>query len=188
MDKRAIFAVALAGVASFLIGPGFAQETKQETKKTSGQAKVSPMTQDRLNTADKNATSFLLTNANYAQTRFHPARQIGRDNVKNLRVAWIFQTDVKESLETSPIVFDGVMYVTTSFSHVYALDAKTGAEIWHYKHKMGPVTTYCCGPNNRGVQVLGDLVYLATLDAKLVALNAKTGDVAWQIDIADPEL
>ena len=130
----------------------------------------------------------MLTNGNYAQTRFHPARQITRDNVKNLHAAWIFQTDVKESLETSPIVVDGVMYVTTSFSHVYALDAKTGAEIWHYKHKMGPVTTYCCGPNNRGVQVLGDLVYLATLDAKLVALNAKTGDVAWQSDIADPEL
>src|SRR5258708_8587554 len=53
---------------------------------------------------------------------------------------------------------------------------------------MGPGTTYCCGPNNRGVQVLGDLVYLATLDSKLVALNAKTGDVAWQSDIADPEL
>jgi len=188
MRKRAIFTVALAGVASFLIGPGFAQETKQESKKASGQAMVSPVTQDRLNTADKNANSFLLTNGNYAQTRFHPARQIGRDNVKNLHVAWIFQTEVKESLETSPIVFDGVMYVTTSFSHVYALDAKTGAEIWHYKHKMGPVTTYCCGPNNRGVQVLGDLVYLGTLDSKLVALNAKTGDVAWQSDIADPEL
>src|SRR3981189_2727347 len=188
MDKRAIFAVALAAVASFLTGPVFAQETKQETKKTSGQAMVSPVTQDQLNAADKNANSFLLTNGNYAQTRFPLARQIGRDNVKNLRVAWIFQTDVKESLETSPIVFDGVMYVTTSFSHVYALDAKTGAEIWHYKHKMGPVTTYCSGPNNRGVQVLGDLVYLATLDSKLVALNAKTGDVAWQSDIADAEL
>src|SRR6266478_6550232 len=188
MGKRAIFAAALAGVASFLIEPVFAQETKQETKKTSGQAMVSPVTQDQLNAADKNAKNFLLTNVNYAQTRFHPARQIGRDNVKNLHVAWIFQTDVKESLETSPIVLDGVMYVTTSFSHVYALDPKTGAEIWHYKHKMGPVTTYCCGPNNRGVQVLGDLVYLATLDSKLVALNAKTGDVAWQSDIADPEL
>src|SRR6478672_6586606 len=188
MGKRAIFAAALAGAASLLMAPVFAQETKQETKKTSGQAMVSPMTQDRLNTADKNANGFLLTNGNYAQTRFHPARQIGRDNVKNLRVAWIFQTDVKESLETSPIVIDGVMYVTTSFSHVYARDAKTGAEIWHYKHKMGPVTTYCCGPNNRGVQVLGDLVYLGTLDSKLVALNAKTGDVAWQSDIADPEL
>src|ERR1700716_234445 len=188
MGKRTILAAALAGTASLLLGPVFAQETKQETKKTSGQAMVSPMTQDRLNAADKNANGFLLTNGNYAQTRFHPARQIGRDNVKNLHVAWIFQTEVKESLETSPIVVDGVMFVTTSFSHVYALDAKTGAEIWHYKHKMGPVTTYCCGPNNRGVQVLGDLVYLATLDAKLVALNAKTGDVVWQSDIADPEL
>src|SRR3954449_9306394 len=188
MGKRTVLAAALAGAASLLLGPVLAQETKQETKKTSGQAMVSPMTQDRLNAADKDANSFLLTNGNYAQTRFHPAKQISRDNVKGLHVAWIFQTDVKESLETSPIVIDGVMYVTTSFSHVYALDPKTGAEIWHYKHKMGPVTTYCCGPNNRGVQVLGDLVYLATLDAKLVALKAKSGEVAWQTDIADPEL
>src|SRR6267142_3192392 len=188
MGKRSIVAAALAGAASLLLGPVFAQETKQETKKTSGQAMVSPMTQDRLNTGDKNANGFLLTNGNYAQTRFHPARQIGRDNVKNLHVAWIFQTEVKESLETSPIVVDGVMYVTTSFSHVYALDAKTGAELWHYKHAMGPITTYCCGPNNRGVEVFEDKVFLATLDAKLVALDAKTGKVVWQSTIADPEL
>jgi alcohol dehydrogenase (cytochrome c) len=188
MGKRAISAAAFALASGILTGPGLAQEVKQDAKSASSQAKISSVTQDQLNAADKNASNFLLTNGNYAQTRFHPAKQIGRDNVKNLHVAWIFQTDVKESLETSPIVIDGVMYVTTSFSHVYALDAKTGAEIWHYKHKMGPVTTYCCGPNNRGVQVLGDLVYLGTLDAKLVALNAKTGDVAWQTDIADPEL
>ena len=61
-------------------------------------------------------------------------------------------------------------------------------QLWHYNHKMGPITTYCCGPNNRGVQVLGDLVYLATLDSKLMALNAKTGEVVWQTNIADPEL
>src|SRR3984893_13694637 len=188
MNRISIVCAALFGVVGLFAVPSIAQETKQETKSPSGEAKVSPVTQAQLNAADKNATNFLLTNVNCAQTRFHPARQIGRENVKNLHVAWIFQTDVKESLETSPIVVDGVMFVTTSFSHVYALDAKTGAEIWHYKHKMGPVTTYCCGPNNRGVQVLGDLVYLATLDAKLVALNAKTGDVAWQSDIADPEL
>ncbi|MBV9138032.1 MAG: PQQ-binding-like beta-propeller repeat protein, partial [Hyphomicrobiales bacterium] len=109
-------------------------------------------------------------------------------NVSRLHPAWIFQTEVKESLETSPIVVDGVMYVTTSFSHVYALDARTGEELWHYKHKLGPVTTFCCGPNNRGVAAYGDMVYLATLDSKLVALDAKTGNVAWQTDIADPEL
>jgi len=188
MGQSAILAGVLYGVVGLLIGPAGAQETKQETKPASGPAMVSPVTQSKLNAADKSINDFLLTNGNYAQTRFHLARQIERGNVKNLHVAWIFQTDVKESLETSPIVVDGVMYVTTSFSHVYALDAKTGAQLWHYNHKMGLVTTYCCGPNNRGVQVLGDLVYVATLDSKLVALTAKTGEVAWQTDIADPEL
>src|SRR6267142_573226 len=188
MNRFSIVCAASFGVVCLLTGPSSAQETKQDTKLVLGQAPASPVTQQQLNAADKNATNFLLTNGNYAQTRFHPARQIDRGNVKKLHVAWIFQTDVKESLETSPIVVDGVMFVTTSFSHVYALDAKTGQQHWHYNHKMGPVTTYCCGPNNRGVQVLGDLVYLATLDSKLVALNAKTGDVVWKTDIADPEL
>ena len=91
-------------------------------------------------------------------------------------------------METAPIVVNGVMYVTTSFSHVYALDARTGEQLWHYKHKMGPITTYCCGPNNRGVAVSGDKVFMATLDAKLVALDAKTGKVVWETQIADPEL
>src|SRR4051794_37551947 len=177
---KALGALTAMFAAGLLSGVPVGQEVKQEQKSTLGNANVTPVTQELLNGADKSTKDFLHTNGNYAQTRFYPGKQISRDNVKNLHVAWIFQTDVKESLETSPIVVDGVMYVTTSFSHVYALDPKTGAEIWHYKHKMGPVTTYCCGPNNRGVQVLGDLVYVATLDAKLVALKAKTGDVAWQ--------
>src|ERR1700726_1111792 len=188
MNRFSIVCAALLGVAGLLTASVSAQETKQEAKSASGQAKVSPVTQQQLNSADKNTTNFLLTNGDYAQTRFHPAKQITRENVKKLHVAWIFQTDVKESMETSPIVVDGVMYVTTSFSHAYALDAKTGAQLWHYNHKMGLVTAYCCGPNKRGVQVLGDHVYLATLESKLVALKAKTGEVAWQSDIADPEL
>jgi alcohol dehydrogenase (cytochrome c) len=187
MDKYAFTGAALLCAVGLLTTQAGAQEVKQDAKSASGTATISPVTQDQLDKADKSASDFLLTNGNYAQTRFYPAKQIDRNNVKNLHVAWIFQTDVKESLETSPIVVDGVMYVTTSFSHVYALDAKTGAQLWHYNHKMGPITTYCCGPNNRGVQVLGDLVYLATLDAKLVALKAKTGEVAWQTQIADPE-
>src|SRR5262252_9311015 len=189
MKRFSIAYAALFGAVCAFAGPSYAQqEVKQDSKSASGQAKVSPVTQAQLDAADKNTTNFLLTNGNYAQTRFYPAKQINRDNVKSLHVAWIFQTDVRESLETSPIVVDGVMFVTTSFSHVYALDAKTGRELWHYNHKMGPITTYCCGPNNRGVQVLNYLVYLATLDAKLVALSAKTGDVVWKTDIADPEL
>jgi glucose dehydrogenase len=135
MNRFSIVCAALVGAAGLIAGPSIAQqETKQEFKPVMGQAKVSSVTQQQLNAADKSTSNFLLTNGNYAQTRFYPAKQIDRDNVKNLHVAWIFQTDVKESLETSPIVVDGVMYVTTSFSHVYALDAKTGVQLWHYAH------------------------------------------------------
>ena len=189
MNRYSIACAALFGLAYVLPAPSHAQEVANPDQwSPPREAKISPVTQDQLNTAGNNTANFLLTNVNYAQTRFYPAKQINRDNVKNLHVAWIFQTEVKESLETSPIIVDGVMYVTTSFSHVYAIDAKTGEQLWHYSHKMGPVTTNCCGPNNRGVQVLGDKVFLATLDAKLVALNAKTGEVAWTTDVADPEL
>ena len=91
-----------------------------------------------------------------------------------LHAAWIFQTDVLDTMETSPIVVNGVMYVTTSFDHVYALDAKTGEQFWEYKHKMGPVTTYCCGPNNRGVAVYGDKCLSG--DARRPARGARRQD------------
>jgi len=93
-----------------------------------------------LNNAASDSKNFLHTNGNYNQTRFHPANQITTGNVKNMHVAWIFQTDLRESMETSPIIVNGVMYVTTSFDHVYALNAQTGEQIWHYKHDMGPIT------------------------------------------------
>ena len=149
---------------------------------------MNTVSQDLLNRAGGDGNNFLHTNGNYNQTRFYPNRQINVANVSKLRPAWIFQTEVSESLETSPIVVNGVMFVTTSFNHVYALDARTGEELWHFKHKMGPITTFCCGPNNRGVAVYGDMVYMATLDAKLVALDAKTGKLVWETQIADPEL
>lgn len=151
-------------------------------------APVPSVSQDQLSAAANDGKNFLHTNGNYDQTRFYPEKQINKSNVGNLRPAWIFQTEVKESLETTPIVVDGVMYVTTSFNHVYALDAKTGEQFWHYKHKMGPVTTYCCGPNNRGVAIYKDKVFMGTLDSKLVALDAKTGSLIWETQIGDPEL
>lgn len=146
------------------------------------------VSQDMLNRAGGDANNFLHTNGNYSQTRYHPATQINLENVGDLRPAWIFQTEIVDTMETSPIVVNGVMYVTTSFNHVYALNAETGEQLWHHKHKMGPITTYCCGPNNRGVAVYGDMVYMGTLDAKLVALDAANGSVVWESQIADPEL
>jgi alcohol dehydrogenase (cytochrome c) len=149
---------------------------------------IPTVSQSMLNSAAKDSKNFLATNGNYDQTRFHPADEITTKNVKGLHVAWIFQTDVRESMETSPIVVNGVMYVTTAFDHLYALNAQTGEQLWHYKHDMGPITVYCCGPNNRGAAVLGDKVYLATLDSKLDAIDAKTGKLVWSSQIADPAL
>lgn len=160
----------------------------QEIKTASKWGDMQTVTQDLLNRAASDGNNFLHTNGDYLQSRYYQNRQINTANVNKLRPAWIFQTEVKESLETSPIVVNGVMFVTTSFNHVYALDARTGEEIWHFKHKMGPITVFCCGPNNRGVAVYGDMVYMATLDAKLLALDAKTGKLIWETEIADPEL
>jgi PQQ-dependent dehydrogenase (methanol/ethanol family) len=145
------------------------------------------VSQKMLDAAASDGRNFLHSNGDYAQTRYYPNAQINAGNVAKLRTAFVVQTEVVESMETAPIVVDGVMYLTTSFNHVYAGDAVTGKEFWHYKHKMGPVTTYCCGPNNRGVAVSGDKLFMGTLDAKMVALDAKTGKLLWETQIADPE-
>ena len=121
-----------------------------------------------------------------SNTRYAANGQIDADNVKNLRLKWIFQTGVIGSFETTPIVEDGVMYITTPYNHVFAIDARTGKQLWHYEHKLG-TTIFCCGPNNRGVALAGDKLYMATLDANLIALDKKTGSVLWETEIADPE-
>ncbi len=167
-------------VSALVISTGVAAETKYGDMKT--------VSQDMLDRAGSDGNNFLHTNGNYSQTRYYPNKQINVSNVKNLAPAWIFQTEIVDSMETTPIVVDGVMYVTTSYNHVYALNAKTGEEIWHYKQRLGPITTYCCGPNNRGVAVSGDKVFMGTLDAKMVALDAKTGRMIWETELADPEL
>ena len=187
--RRLALSVAL-GAAGF--GAGFDALAQSEIQGVSAPTggpvpKAISVPQSQLNAADDDGRNFLHSNMNYAQTRYYPASQINTGNVSKLRPAFQFQTEVLESMETAPIVVDGVMYITTSYNHIYALDAVTGKEFWHYKHKMGQVTTYCCGPNNRGVAILGDKVYMGTLDAKLLALDAKTGKVLWATQIADPE-
>lgn len=185
MDFRRNFVWLAAFTLAGFTGSAHAAE---ETSTTTVYGDMSQVSQDMLSRAGGDANNFLHTNGNYHQTRYYPSAQINTSNVKNLRPAWIFQTEIVDSMETTPIVVNGTMYVTTAFNHVYALDARTGQQIWHFKHKMGPITTYCCGPNNRGVAVLGDKLFMGTLDAKLVALDAKTGKLLWETEIADPEL
>jgi len=185
----ALVSALVIGFAGVNLHQALAQEETPAAPTTKHKdAPVASVSQEQLSGAAGDENNFLHTNGNYEQTRYYPGKQINTSNVGKLRPAWIFQTEVKESLETTPIVVGEVMYVTTSFNHVYAINAKTGEAYWHYKHKMGPVTTYCCGPNNRGVAIHGDKVFMGTLDSKLVALDAKTGSLIWQTDIAEPEL
>ncbi len=178
--------IALAGSVNLASAQEISGGATTAVKPMSGD--LGSVTQKRLDGADKEQTNWLQVNGGYSQTRYFPGKQINTGNVKNLRPAFIFQTDVLESMETAPLVVDGVMFLTTSYNHVYAIDAKTGEEYWHYIHPMGPITVYCCGPNNRGVAALDGRLFMGTLDAKLVALDAKTGAKLWETQIEDPEL
>jgi alcohol dehydrogenase (cytochrome c) len=190
MKPSKLLRLAAATALAVLACLAGAQEIQGQAGRYSGPKAIASapnVSQAQLNGADQQSKDWLLTHGGYAQTRFYPGTQINAGNVARLQPAFMFQTEVRESMETAPIVVDGIMYMTTSFNHVYALDAVTGREFWHYKHKMGPITTFCCGPNNRGVAIEGGKLFMGTLDAKLVALDARTGKLLWETEIADPE-
>jgi PQQ-dependent dehydrogenase (methanol/ethanol family) len=187
-DQKMTISFKTLGIAGAVVIGISTVVVAQETENATLFGDMSTVSQDMLDRAAGDGNNFLHTNGNYEQTRYYPSRQINTSNVGSLRPAWIFQTEIVDTMETTPIVVNGVMYVTTAFNHVYALDARTGAQIWHHKHDMGPITTYCCGPNNRGVAVLDDMLYMGTLDSQLVALDAKTGKQVWATQIGDPEL
>lgn len=144
-------------------------------------------TWEELQKAGGQAENWINYGGDLGQMRYWPGTGINVGNVHRLHVKWIFQTGVVGSFENTPIVDDGVMYVTTPYDHVFAIDAKTGKELWHYQYKLG-TNIFCCGPNNRGAVVVGDKVLFATLDAHLVALNKKTGDKIWDTEVADSKV
>src|SRR5207248_2136493 len=123
---------------------------------------LTPVSAAMLQGAASDPKNWIHSNGSYDQTRFYPGNQINATNVGKLKPAFVFQTAVLESMETAPIVINGVMFLTTSFNHVYAINAATGEEYWHYKHKLGPIVTVCCGNNNRGVAISEGKLYTGT--------------------------
>ena len=116
----------------------------------------------------------------YNEQRFSPLTKVTQANVKQLGLAWHYDFGERQGLEATPIVHNGVIYVTTDFSEVWAFDARSGKTLWNYV----PDTRYwqintCCSPVNRGVAIWGDKVFVGALDGRLIALNAKTGKVVW---------
>ena len=119
--------------------------------------------------------------------RFSPLKGLNKDNVKNLMPAWAFSLggEKQRGQESQPLIHDGVMYVTGSYSRMYAVDVKTGKELWQYDARLPEGILPCCDVVNRGGAIFGDNIYFGTLDARIVALNLKTGDVVWNKKIAE---
>lgn len=137
---------------------------------------------------DQETTGDVLTNGMGRNLqRFSPLDILNKDNVKNLVPAWAFSLggEKQRGQETQPLVHDGIMYITGSYSRMYAIDIKTGKEIWQFDARLPEGILPCCDVINRGAAIYGDNVYFGTLDARIVALNAKTGDVVWNKKIAD---
>jgi len=142
------------------------------------------VTGDMLKAGTKDTSKWLMYGGNYANFRFSPIKSITPENAKKLKAAWSFPTGTAGQYETSPVVYGGVMYVTTSNSRVMALDAKTGKLLWRYDYTLPADLRVCCGPVNRGVAISGDVVLWVTLDAHMLALDRRTGNVKWNIEIA----
>jgi alcohol dehydrogenase (cytochrome c) len=149
------------------------------------QAQVGP---DRLLRAAEEPQNWLTYSGGYASQRHSRLTQIAPGNVKNLELKWILPNQVFGAWQSTPLVVDGVMYVTQRPNDVLALDARTGRVFWQYRYAVSPDARVCCGANNRGVAILGDTLYLGTLDAHLVALDARTGRSLWDVAIGDPKL
>jgi len=141
------------------------------------------VTPERLVKADP--ANWLTYSGTYSGQRHSALRQINTANVSGLRPVWVHQMDLNHKLETSPLVIDGIMYITEPPSNVTALDARTGRPFWTYRRPQPPDSRLCCGLVNRGAAAIGDLIVVGTVDAHLVALDARTGAVRWDRVVED---
>ena len=146
------------------------------------------VTDARLLAPSSEPQNWLTHGGNWQEHRFSALDSINASNASRLKPAWYFDFDTTRGQEATPIVVDGVMYVSTAWSKVYALDAKTGRQIWFFDPKVpGPAgVPLCCDVVNRGVAVYDGKVYVGTIDARLIALDAATGNVVWSVATAPP--
>lgn len=166
-----VSALALVGLA----GPAAAVDT-------SPFANYPVVTEERL--ANPEPENWLSARGNFEGWGHSPLTQINVDNVADLVPAWVHSTGATDGHQAPPIVNGGIMYVSTPGNQVLALNAATGTELWRYVRSL-PDDLFQLHPTNRGVALYGDKVYMATLDAGVVALDAKTGEVVWDVSVGD---
>ena len=141
----------------------------------------------RIEAADREPQNWLAHGRTYGEQRYSPLAQIDDGNVEKLGLAWSFATATTRGLQASPIVVDGTMYTTGTWSVVWALDAKTGKELWKYDPEVPKAwgRYLCCDAVNRGVAVWKGSVYVGTIDGRLVSLDARTGAKRWEVNTID---
>jgi alcohol dehydrogenase (cytochrome c) len=144
------------------------------------------VTFERLLSAGQEPHNWLTYSGSYASQRHTALREITPANVADLELKWVFQAQSLESFETTPLVVDGIMYLTEAPNTAVALDARTGRVFWRYQYNPSADARPCCGRVNRGLAMLDDTLYMATIDSKLIAIDAVTGQPIWQRTIADP--
>lgn len=164
-------AAGICGLGVLLAGIAFAQVTSA-----------------RLINSNKEPQNWLTYSGDYAGHRFTALDQVNKGNVGTLVAKWVYQTGATGKFETTPLVVDGILYATGPDNRVFALDARTGRPIWLYQRQLPGDIRPCCGRVNRGVAILGDKVLFGTLDAHVIALDAKTGGVVWDVNAVDYKL
>jgi alcohol dehydrogenase (cytochrome c) len=146
---------------------------------------LTQVTFERLVNSAKEPQNWMTYSGDYSGRRFSGLDQINVANARTLVAKWVYQTGATGKLETTPLVVDGIMYATGQDDRAFALDARTGRPIWMYQRQIPSDIRPCCGRVNRGLAILGDKVFLGTLDAHVVALDSKTGNVVWDVVAAD---
>jgi len=143
---------------------------------------------ERIIDADSEPQNWLTYNGGYDSQRFSSLKQINHKNVASLKLQWVLQNQVFGAWQSNPIVVDGIMYITQRPNDIMALDPITGRVFWVYEHAPDPNSQVCCGANNRGVAVLGDRVFMGTLDGRLVAVDRINGKELWNVEVGDVDL
>ena len=143
------------------------------------------VTFDRILRAASEPQNWLTYSGTYMSQRYSLLTQIDPSNVRNLELKWVLPNQVFGAWQSSPIVVDGIMYVTQRPNDVMAVDAKTGRVFWLYHYTNATNQRVCCGANNRGVAILGDTLFMGTLDAHLVAIDARNGKALWNVAVGD---
>jgi quinohemoprotein ethanol dehydrogenase len=187
-------AASSAGTSPSIVGERFsaslpqaATSPSQQTRSATAAAGTQPVNAQRITNADSEPSNWLTHGRTYSEQRFSPLKQIDDHNVSRLGLAWHFDLDTHRGQEATPLVVDGVMYFTTAWSKVFALNAANGSLLWKYDPKVPPewAINACCDVVNRGVAVWEGKIFVGTLDGRLIALDASTGKPLWDTVTVD---